>query len=86
MNKLSSAFTALFLCLGSGCSWYGGVSVHLESQDAPEFFAPNPIGILGGEYRQGRWIAFCEHQSSIPYFEQGLGLNSCGVKMVFNHD
>ena len=69
----------------SSCTFYGGVSVHPESLSKPEYYAPNPIGILGGEYQYNRWISFCEHRSSIPYWEQGYGLNECGVKMVFNH-
>jgi len=57
--------------------------MHLEKQDAPEFYAPNPIGILGGEYKMSRFSTFCEHRSSIPYREYGWGLNECGVKYLF---
>lgn len=57
--------------------------MHLETQDAPEFYAPNPIGILGGETKHKRLKGFCEHRSSIPYLEKGLGLNECGLKLVF---
>lgn len=72
------ALTALLL---SGCQAYLGVSVHPEHLDKPEFYAPNPIGIVGAEYRSGSWVGFCEHRSSIPYWEKGLGLNECGVKL-----
>lgn len=57
--------------------------MHLEKQDAPEFYAPNPIGILGLERKYKKFTGFCEHRSSIPYLEDGLGLNECGVKYRF---
>jgi hypothetical protein len=74
------ALLVVFLCLPA-CSIYTGLSVHPESLDAPEFNAPNPIGILGAEYTKGRYTGFCEHRSSIPYTEEGYGLNECGVKI-----
>lgn len=73
---------SLFL---TGCSFYGGISMHTENADAPEFYAPNPIGILGLEKSYDRFKGFCEHRSSIPYREYGLGLNECGVKYYFTH-
>lgn len=73
----------LITLLLQGCSFYGGISAHLEKQDAPEYYAPNPIGILGLEREYGKFTGFCEHRSSILYREYGLGLNECGVKFTF---
>jgi hypothetical protein len=79
MMKIS--FVVLLL---QGCTFYGGLSMHLETKDAPEFYAPNPIGILGLEKKHKQFTGFCEHRSSIPYYETGWGLNECGVKYTFN--
>jgi len=75
--------TLILIALLQGCSFYGGISVHSKKHDAPEYFAPNPIGILGLEREFGDFTGFCEHRSSIPYREVGLGLNECGVKYTF---
>jgi hypothetical protein len=65
----------------SGCSVYTGIAVHHERSAQPEFYAPNPLGIIGGEYRHSdRITLYCEHISSIPYYEKGLGLNLCGAR------
>lgn len=80
---VKAALVAVFLCLSTGCAVYGGISLHPEGADAPEFYAPNPIGILGIEREFGRFTSFCEHRSSIPYYESGHGLNECGVKLQF---
>lgn len=81
--KLKLFLIPLALSLIAGCSFYGGISVHSEAKDAPEFYAPNPIGILGLEREFGEFTGFCEHRSSIPYTELGLGLNECGLKYTF---
>lgn len=82
---MRSLFTALCVLALSGCSItpYVGISLHSEGADAPEFYAPNPIGIIGLEKKIGRFSLFCEHRSSIPYLEEGYGLNECGAKVHF---
>jgi hypothetical protein len=83
-SKLKAALVAVFLCLNSGCSVYVGMSVHPEGADAPEYFAPNPIGIVGGEIECPlKTRCFIEHTSSIPYLESGYGFNQVGVKKYF---
>ena len=74
----------LFILL-SGCSIYTGISVHPESMSEPEYFAPNPLGLVGGEMDCPlRTTCFVEHRSSIPYLEHGYGLNEVGVKLYFD--
>lgn len=75
-----AALVAVFLCL-AGCQTYVGLSVHPQGADAPEFYAPNPIGIVGAEWRHEEITLFCEHRSSIPHIEAGFGLNECGAKV-----
>lgn len=65
----------------TGCSIYGGISIHPEGADNPEFYAPNPIGIIGGEIEcPFDTVCFIEHRSSITNREEGYGLNELGVK------
>ena len=72
---------ALLLTLSlTACTPYVGLPVHPAHVDAPEHYAPNPIGIVGAEYERGPWSVFCEHSSSIPRKERGAGWNVCGVK------
>lgn len=85
--KLSTLWV-LFLCLSGcastlDCSPYIGLAVHPESIDAPEYYAPNPIGIVGYECTKGEYTVYIEHKSSIPYYEQGGGLNTLAVKKNF---
>ena len=65
----------------SGCSVYFGAAMHHEKWDSPEHHIPNPIGIIGGEYKADEHVTlYCEHLSSIPYIEQGAGINLCGFR------
>lgn len=76
------------LLLTSGCSSidpYIGISVHSNALDRPEYYAENPIGLFGAEMNiTPSYILFVEHQSSIPYLEEGYGLNHIGIKYKFN--
>lgn len=76
----------LALLVTSGCqSVYVGIGMHAEKWDAPEYYSPNPVGMVGAEADFGHEITgFCEHLSSIPYYEVGLGFNWCGVQKRFN--
>ena len=85
---IKSIFLALLLgvCFSvNGCSIYVGLSVHPEGADAPEHYAPNPIGMVGAEIDCPLDTkCFIEHRSSIPYYEQGLGLNEIGIKKMLD--
>jgi len=72
------------ILLTAGCttpSVQVGISAHTPGADRPEIQGMgNPLGIVRGAWGQGFKIeGFCEHISSIPVWEQGYGLNHCGV-------
>lgn len=82
---LRGAHVALFLCLLPGCAVHVGVAVHPEQISEPEYYAPNPLGVVRGERDfSKRWRGYCEHLSAIPYTEAGGGLNSCGITYKIN--
>lgn len=65
------------------CNSYVGVAVHPESIDRPEFYGPNPLGFFGYECSHENYTVYLEHISSIPYYEQGGGLNMLAIKRKF---
>jgi len=88
MRTIQTGLVPVFLCLvvgcaSLGCERYVGVSVHPERLDKPEFYAPNPIGLVGAECRRDDLSAYLEHRSSIPYLERGYGLNEVGGKLYW---
>jgi hypothetical protein len=81
IKKLIKAAPLIGAFFMSGCSVYGGMAMHHERWDAPEINLPNPIGIIGAEYRADENVVlYCEHLSSIPLQESGYGLNLCGFR------
>ena len=79
MKKLIFTISFLFL---HGCALTGGVAFHAVKEDAPEFNGANPLGFIRGV--SDNKLFFCEHISSIPDWEKGLGLNMCGVQVELN--
>lgn len=82
MGRLTMVACIIML---SGCqSVYVAIGVHPPGLDAPEHFAPNPVGAVGAETIPFHKVTgFCEHISSIPYYEDGYGFNWCGVRREF---
>ena len=80
--RLIRCVVVLAAVLLGGCSVYGGLSMHSRGADAPEYNGTNPLGHFGAraEFTE-RLTGFCEHLSSIPDYEAGLGLNRCGVEV-----
>lgn len=64
-----------------GLSMYAGISFHAEDYGAPEVQGlDNPLGIVRLEHRlNSHTKVFCEHISSIPAVERGIGFNHCGI-------
>lgn len=70
---------AALIFLG-GCSIQAGLSYHTEGWDSPEVQGMNnPLGVVRGSSAVTGGEIFCEHISSLPVWEQGLGFNHCGV-------
>lgn len=82
--KLAIILAALAL---AGCSHVriqAGSGVHASGIDAPEIGLNPWLGFvrIEGEDESGRTY-FCEHVSAIDQYEDGYGLNTCGVLVNF---
>ena len=62
-----------------------GLGFHAENYDKPEVQGmDNPIGIVRISNKWDNGLeAYCEHISSIPVWEYGLGFNHCGILLEF---
>jgi len=74
----------LLILLLNACSVFVGLSGHLEAHDKPEIQLDNPLGYIRTEYREGRYMSFCEHTSGLFTRERGIGLNECGFGILLN--
>lgn len=79
MKTLAAITTAALL---SGCStYYVGVGAHTTGLDRPEASLENPLGYFGGRKDLGHnFTGRCEHTSGILDYEDGYGMNECGVQ------
>lgn len=77
MKRLILLSLALTL---NGCAPYVGIAMHDQELSRPEIDMHNPIGIIGGSHKAGRFEFFIEHHSGITYNEKGKGYNLAGVK------
>jgi len=70
----------IFLIVGCANSKFDvGLAVHANQFDKPEYDGGNPLGVMRYSYSNRDQTLFCEHISSLPDIEKGMGLNLCGI-------
>jgi len=84
-------YIILLICfitpLYADTGWYieAGISIHDVKTSEPEIKLPNPLGNFGIGYNykfdNNSYIdLYYKHTSSIPYTENGYGLNQLGLQ------